>query len=57
MKNPEDWVKVYVNSPRYTVAMLVREVQKEAYNQAIDDLIEDDVVSNRAETMKKFKKL
>lgn len=39
MRTPEEWVRVYVNSPRYTVAMLVKEVQKEAYNEALDDAV------------------
>lgn len=37
MKNSHEWVNVYTNSPRYTIDMLVKEVQEEAYNQAIED--------------------
>ena len=40
MKTPEEWALIFAYSPSMNDRSLIEQVQKEAYNQAIDDAAE-----------------
>lgn len=41
MKTPTEWIEIYINTPNYGIMLMVEEVQKEVYNEAIDDATEN----------------
>jgi len=57
MKTVAEWEEKWLLTPKYGLKTLIEEVRKEAYNQAIDDLVADNVVADRDRTIAKFKKL
>ena len=57
MKTPSDYLKLYFPSYKdVTIISVIKIIQNEAYNQCLADLIEDNRVLDKKETIKKFKK-
>lgn len=41
MKTPEEWFEIYQNTRRYGIKDLVKDVQIDAYNEAINSAMEE----------------
>lgn len=56
MKTSKEYSKLVLNSTITHIPILLKEIQNEAYNQCLQDLIENDLVLNKSLTFIKFHK-
>jgi hypothetical protein len=43
MKTPEEWADILIDNQ----ISIIKQIQEEAYNQALLDLVEDDILTDR----------
>jgi hypothetical protein len=52
MKTPEEWADVLIDNQ----ISIIKQIQDDAYNQCLFDLIADDLLPNKERNIKKYKK-